>query len=221
MVEKKMSSDKGFIILIVSIAAIIFVVIGSGYIYKKYFSPKPQTIEEMLINNYKKAETEDNYIYNGFSFIRIHGTWYTQVQRGNTIYNLMLNFGPREVENISITGNPDIDFLRKGYVYLTFDPYVEQVNMPWMAIANSDIAVTLIKVFNITTDGACTRSHPDCEKKGARIIDCNSTEPVIFLNVSNETKIEWHGSCLVINGREREIDRAATRFLYKLFNIIN
>ena len=82
---------------------------------------KAVTIDELHEKNLKGEMTDINYMYNGFSFVFADGLWYTQVQKGNTVWDVPLHFGPKQVENISVIGNIDTNFNKKDVWFTQLD----------------------------------------------------------------------------------------------------
>ena len=99
-------------------------------------------VGKILPNNYQ------GYEYNGFSFIKGNNMWFTQIQPigENKLYTIELRYGPRELEEIPIIGNPEI-FLEINKTYITFDPYDK--NLKYIGLAIGDIDLNLIKVLGL------------------------------------------------------------------------
>ena len=43
---------------------------------------------------------EEGYIYNDYSFVKVDGLWWTEMNKFGTLLKIPLHFGPKEVESI-------------------------------------------------------------------------------------------------------------------------
>ena len=185
----------------------------------RFFSSEDSipTIDELHDLNIEGKEGENNYLYNGFSFVFANGLWYTQIQGGNRLYNIPLHYGPRDLEDVEIIGDLS-SFAGIKETYITFDPTEE--NLGYVALANGELSTDLVKIFNTQLTATCTvNDTPACE--GVPVITCNNTdESVIFLRQSDEASVELIDNCVIISGRDEGLVKATNRFLYHLFSIM-
>jgi hypothetical protein len=170
-------------------------------------------IGKLIPNNYQ------GYDYNGFSFIKGNNMWFTQIQpqEGNKLYTIELRYGPRELEEIPIIGNPKI-FLTINKTYITFNPYGE--NLKYIGLAIADIDMNLIKVMGIEPIAACTKNHSACSDRPIK--NCENTEaPVILVKQNQTTFVEQKGNCLILQGNGFDLVKAADRLLLYLYGIMD
>src|SRR3989338_8465329 len=113
-------------ILVGSIIAIILVI---ALVFSfRFIIPKPKivTLEDVNKDNIQgKLNPELGYMYKGvYSFIYNDGLWLLQLQspNGRNEYNIALHYGARDVENITVIGNPSSQFANSTEYYITFNP---------------------------------------------------------------------------------------------------
>ena len=174
-------------------------------------------IGKILPQNYQ------GYDYNGFSFIKGKDMWVTQIQPPgeNKLYTIELRYGPRELEEIPIIGRP-ISLFREiqkiNKTYITFDPYGN--NLKYVGLAIGDIDINLIKVLGIEPVAACTKEHSACND--TPIINCENTKaPVIFVKQDPVAFVEQKENCLIVQGNDFELVKAADKLLLYLYGIMN
>ncbi len=209
-----MGEDKAFYIVVISIVAII---IFSILIPKWLDRPEKEPTREEIINDIlKNGNTDTQVLYNGFLFEKKGPLWYSQVQKGNEVYNFGVRYNPYETENITIEGNINNSF-RTGELYITFDPYGE--GLTYVSLASAELSLNLVRAMGITVNAACMEEHPDCE--GRPILTCNSTQlPIIEITSSEETKLVMDGNCMRIMGNEFEILRVTDRVIFTAYGIM-
>jgi hypothetical protein len=201
----------------------IFFVVVFGFVLWLKYGPGSSNPAVLYENVLKGKETADSYMYNGFVFVRDNNLWYSKLQKGSTVYNVPFHYGPREVENISISGNP-IAFGRTvideygGGLYITFDPTAP--DLKYVALANGELSFNTVKTFGFTPVAGCTKNETQgCI--GAPIVSCETTDaPVIYLTQEGDAGIFQSGNCLVVQGRGNDLVRAADRLLYLWYGIM-
>jgi len=158
-----------------------------------------------------------SYTYNGFTFRKIEGLWHTEWQRGNQLYSVHLRYGPRESEDIPIIRFGNNTFKINNTVYLTFDPGSE---LSYLALASTEISLNLFNTFGIRPIAACTKNITQpCYKRP--IITCDNTDQrVIYLRKADEVKIIIDDNCLIIQGQDEDIVRAADKVIWIWYGII-
>ena len=202
--ERKISQDKDtkkLVILILSFLALFVVTFSvSMYFYKYHSTPE-----------YPK------YTYNGFKFVKIAGLWHTQWQQNNRLYSVHLRYGPKESEDIPYyEQNPS--FNHTGTIYITFDPLGS--NLAYVALASTEISLSLANTFNITPIAACYRNETEsCASRP--IITCDSTnDAVIYIKEAANPSITTKGNCLIIEGYKEDLVRATDKVLWIWYGII-
>lgn len=156
--------------------------------------------------------------YNGFEFTKIAGTWYTQWQNEEKLVSIALRYNPYETENITLLGEGG--GFNRSEVYITFDPYSEQEDFKYLALAAAELSQSISKAFSKQVIPSCTREHNEtCEE--IPVVTCQDTDKsVIELRAEEPAQILLNGNCIVIQGKEFEIVRAADKLLYLWYKII-
>lgn len=208
-------------VLIASIALIILII--ALIISFKFFQgekSQPKTIDDLHLLNLKgKLKPEQGYIYNEYSFVFANGLWYTQVQRGNNLFDIALHYAPKALEDIPIEGklNSTLFNSEKG-IYITFDPLAQNLN--YVALAAGEFDQSIIKAFNKAPIAACDKNETKACKTRP-IITCNNTnKPVLYLQQKPETKVLFANNCMIVQGIGPEIVRSIDRLLLKLYGIM-
>lgn len=167
---------------------------------------------------YGKEENLQEYKYGAYTFVKIGGMWYTQIQHENNIFNIPLHFNPGEVKNISIIGEVDERFSFNKRIYLTSDP-VEN-NAGYVALAAAELSLNMVQGLGLMPVAACSENKTIyCADRP--IINCSNTdEPVIYLKEDKNAEVELKGNCIIINGKDADLVRATDRLLYQLYRIM-
>jgi hypothetical protein len=171
-----------------------------------------------LYKYYAGVENNPKVIVNGFVFEYYAGLWNTQWQREGNIYNVRLHYNPKQVEDLQLTGKADARF-NQPETYITFDPSEE--NLSYVALSAAELSMSMTTSFNITPIAACSKNETDaCSIRP--IINCENTNAsVIYLKNQAPTLLEFRGNCIVLQGQDAELLRAAERFLYSWYRILN
>lgn len=209
-VEHKPITDSGYMKVLIAIV-IIFAIVAFAV---------PLTINYLHENEMIDQPTgETVYKYNGFVFVKQAGLWFVEIQNQYTeqVFNIPLNYGPKEVEDIIVTGEkyhfPNRD------IYITFDPL--DSNMAYVALAASELSQNMVRVLNKQMIASCMENKTEsCADRP--IITCadSADKDIIVLQQSTETYIEYSGSCVTVSGQGSELVRAADLLLYKTYGII-
>ncbi len=192
------SGTKAFLILVL----IVLVIIG----ITRYNNIREQ-----------KQYEEDNFLtYNHFEFERIADMWWTKWISGNTEYTIPFRYNPEQTENVTING--EIYEFSLDPLYITFNP--EDTDLQYVALAASELSISLAKIFKIIPTSACTEEFEGvCPPK--EIITCtNTNESVFLLQKSNVTSITAVDNCIIFQGSGFELVRAVDRFLFMLYGIM-
>lgn len=174
------------------------------------------TIDELHKQNLEGKTSDINYLYNGFSFVYVNGLWYTQVQGENTLFDIPLHFGPKELEEILVIGGVDNSF-RKNEVYITFNPLSQ--DMQYIALSSAELSLNLVKGLGIIPVAACIKNETDA-CKDRPIITCDSGEAAIFIKRANQTMVRLDGNCVILQGKGWGLVKATDRFLLKWYGIM-
>src|SRR3989338_3668191 len=147
--------DRQFYIVLIAILGVIALLIfGYNFVFGK---TTIKSIDELHSENLAGVlDSDEGYLYNGFSFVKVNDQWWTRFERtanGQT-YNVQLRYSPNDLKEIPITGDY-IYFLRFNASFVTFDPLGK--NLSYVALAASDISQSMVKVFDIAAFPACTQ----------------------------------------------------------------
>lgn len=220
--EPKLKSDR-----ILIIGAILLIVVFAGLFGLKYFNQEqPQTIGDLHELNFKgKLKPDQGFMYNDvYSFIKFDDFWYTKLvsQTGKTEFNFNFRFSPRELEDIDIKGNLDLDkFNNASQYYVTFDPLGKEFTH--IRLGRLDFDIQMTKVFQKTPISACDRNVSNKTTSCFRvpIITCENTDDiVVYYKESDELSVEYNDNCIIISGRGFDIVKGVDRVLYNLYGIM-
>lgn len=216
--SKDSSKDtRNLLILIGSVIAVIAVILLIIYLTKP---PRTAlTIDEMHeLNSKGKLEMSQGYLYNGFSFVQSNGIWYSQVQKGNTLYDTTFNSDPLSVENITVEGSISALFKNADVIYITFDP--DAHGLKYIAVANAGLSMSLVKGFGYNLTAGCT-SNETATCRNTAVVQCGDEDKaVIYFKESTETKVVLSENCVTIEGAGEDIIRAKDRLLMRWYGIM-
>lgn len=216
--REKKTSDWILIISIIVIVLIIAAIMGFKFFQKEKTQPK--TIDDLHLLNLKgKLKPDQGYVYNGYSFVFANGLWYTQVQRGNNLFDIALHYAPKALEDIPIEGKLNTTlFNSERGIYITFDPLGQNLN--YIALAVGEFDQNIIKAFNKVPIAACDKNETNACKTRPIIICNNTDKPVLYLQQKPETKVLFANNCIIVQGIGPEIVRAIDRLLLNLYSIM-
>ena len=198
------------------ILVFVLLMMGSRFL----FGPNFVTIDDLHNYNIEGEESEINYAYNGFSFVKIGPLWYTKVSAKGNVYNIPFRFGPKDVEHIPV----EMDNFSAGIVFLTMDPEL-----------TSRVAIAAIEIGRVLGDKYDLLNIPDksalTKIPEGRIQDYNETliktcedateVEAVFLFISgNETKVYEENNCVIIQGvTDDDIIKASDRLAYGILGV--
>lgn len=209
--------SRSIVVMVLAIVGIFVLALGGFKIYGSLTSAGVVDIDQMHQDNLDGKLDEEGYVYNGFSFVKVDGLWWTEVNRLGTLVKVPLHFGPKELEDIEMTGELSSDFNKGNDVYISIDPAAVGGHY---VIAMREISANVGQGINRNSVGACTKEHEGCEDR--KILNCENTQglPVIELEVSEEQSIELSGTCITVKGTGYGIIKAANRLLYQWYDIM-
>jgi hypothetical protein len=204
--------------LLIGIAIVAGVFIIAFIIMKSLKPPVKMTIDELHVANMNgELDPAQAYMYNGFSFVNLGGVWYSQVQKGNSLYDITFNNGPKDVEDIPVEGNLSERFDTET-LYITFDPAAAGVK--FIAQANAGLSMSLAKGFGYNLTAGCTRNESSLCRSTAVITCEDEDKAVIYFKEAEETKIILEDNCVTIQGYGPEIVRAKDRLLMRWYGMM-
>lgn len=167
-----------------------------------------------------KVDNDSHYSYHGFDFIKANGMVQTQIQLKadrSKLYTIELRYGPRDLEDIPIIGEPK-QFNLVDEMYIAFDPMDE--NLSTVGIATADIQMNLIRVLGKTMHAACTQESEECGD--APVKNCENTKaPIIIVRHDPIALVEQKGNCLFVQGPGMDVVKSADKFLLYLYGIMD
>lgn len=213
------SDSKGLLFIVLGIVA-IFVLIMGGFSAYNYFSTAAiVSVDELHQDNLAgDLDDEEGYVYNGYSFVKADGLWWTEMDKFGTLLKVPLHFGPKELEEIPIQGTLDDSFNSGGEVFIAIDPDVQD---KYYTLAISELSFNTVKGLDRIPVGSCTKENWACDNR--TIVSCENTQgkPVIELALANETKIDLQGTCIKVSGKEYGIVKAVDRILYQWYGVMD
>lgn len=201
----------GFVLI-----AIIFILVLAFYRPQKEI----MTVDDLHAANLEgKLDPELGYVYNGYSFIKFSGIWYSQLSKGDTLYDVTFNNDPRSVEDIPVEGMLSNNFKQGNMLYITFDP--DARGTKYITVANAGLSMGLVKAFGYPLKAGCT-SNESATCRSAGVITCEDPDKaVIYFKESEETKIILDDNCVTVQGYGPEIVRAKDRLLMRWYGMMD
>ena|SRR3989344_6649217 len=218
--EEKPKDVRNLLIFLGVLAGLFVLVFGGFTAYDKLSGAAVVDIDALHQQNLEQELGEDEgYVYNGYSFVKADGLWWTELNKFGTRLKIPLHFSPREVESIAFSGELDEAFNNEENISIAIDPDVAN---KYYTLALSELSFNLVKGMDRVPVGSCTTENWACENR--TIISCENNplnKPVIELALSNETNgITIEGTCIKISGSEYGIVKATDRLLYKWYGIM-
>lgn len=155
--------------------------------------------------------------YNYFNFTEVEGLWETTVEVKGQPVLATFRFNPEQVADVPLNGNRTA---LGEPLYLTFDPESPKESYKYLALANTELALHLIRAFNITVESACTKNVTDaCADRP--IIDCNTKNAsVIKLIPAPPAQITLQDNCVILSGQDLDLLKSVDRLLFKWYSIM-
>jgi hypothetical protein len=214
--ENKKSSDKTFIIALGVIIILIAVIIG----FKLLRTQTPKTIEDLhKLNLQGKLKPGEGYVYNGYSFVYFDGLWYSQVQKGNTLFDFSLHYAPKDLSDVPLEGDINsTPFDSSPIIYYTFDPL--GTNLNYVTLAAGEFSRSMIAAFNKQPKAACDKNETTACKT-VPILTCENTDlPLVYFRDESPTRVIYDNNCIIVQGQGPELVRASNRMLLNLYGIM-
>lgn len=206
-------------VLAVILGIIMIFGVAGGIAYYKLQGAEPVTIEGLHEKNLKgELEPDEGYLYNGYSFVKYADVWYTQLEKGDTIYDVTFNNDPRSVEHIPVEGQLSENFVKDGKLYITFDP--QGRDLKWIAVANYGFSRSLAWAFGYEVKAGCTKNITSaCGKAG--VIKCGDPDKaVVYFKEAVDERVILADDCVIVQGTAEEIVDAKDRLLLRWYGII-
>ena len=218
MVKKMRKIESGKLVVYTGCGILLFVLLMVSLRF--LFGPGFVTIDDLHNFNIEGEESEINYVYNGFSFVKVEPLWYTKVSAKGNIYNIPFRFGPREVEHIPI----DMQKFSAKIVFLTMDPELTS-RVAIAAIEIGRILGNKYDLLNIPVKSALTKiPEGKLQDYNDTIIktceDATEVEAVFLFISGNKTMVYEENNCVIIQGvSDDDIIKAADRLAYGIIGV--
>ena len=217
------SDNKTIIIMIVIIGGLFIAAFGGFSLYNNLSGSAIINIDDLHQENLnEELNDEEGYIYNGYSFVKVDGLWWTEMNKFGTLLKVPLHFGPRELEDIPLEGDLDLEFNLGEEIYIAMSPFT--INK-YYSLAISEFSINLVKGMDRIPVGSCTEENPEvCEDRP--VINCENTEgkPVVELvfEPDMESRIDFDGTCIKISGgTDYGIVKTVDRLLYEWYGVMD
>ena len=216
------NTDKSSIVLLVCLIIGFFALVIGGFAAYNHFTGQTVVdVDQLHQDNLDgKLDEEEGYVYNGYSFVKVDGLWWTEMDKFGTLLKVPLHFGPKELEDIDITGLLKGElFNREENLYIAIDPEVAD---KYYTLAVSELSFNTAKGMERMPVGSCIKENAICENR--TIVNCENNPDklaVIELAVAPENKIEIiDGVCIKISGSEYGLAKGVNRLLYQWYGIM-
>ncbi|RMF55553.1 hypothetical protein D6745_01780 [Candidatus Woesearchaeota archaeon] len=218
--EKKQEKDSVSGLKIVLYSAIFIIILFVIAFSIRFFLTKDvETIEDLYRKTLAGEESENNYLYNGFAFVKVGPFWYTRIVKGGQPYDIPFKYDPKSLDDISVLVEPK-DF-NHSFIYLTMDPNLTSKT----AIASIEVGRIIgnkYGIMNISTRAAITRPKEGISDD-IPVVTCddvtNETGVVLF-GIGDITAVVAKNGCILVGGTdEEEIIRAADKLAYHILGI--
>lgn len=164
--------------------------------------------------------TVESYDYNGFYFSKTDGIWFTQGFQNNDNYKIALRYGPRELENVSVIG--DISKTRETTkIYITSNPDVPDEFAKYTVLSIAEVATKLAAHFGVATLPAISKPTNVSGFEGIDVVNCdNKTANVMLFQKGPGPKVIVYDNCIIIQGEEFDMVKAADRYMLGYYGIM-
>ncbi len=216
--EQVNSDSKGLLFIVLGIVGIFVLIMGGFSAYNYFTAAAIVNVDYLHQENLKgDLDPEEGYVYNGYSFVKADGLWWTEMNKFGTLLKVPLHFGPQELEEIPIVGTLNDSFNEGEEIFIAIDP---QVQDKYYTLAISELSFNTVKGLDRKPVGSCTQENWACENR--TIVNCENTKgkPVIELALANETRVELRGTCIKVSGREYGIVKGVDRILYQWYGVM-
>lgn len=165
---------------------------------------------------------ETSYTYNGFEVRRISENEFQikiYLKNDPQPHIIKLRYGPKELENIPIIGDPIPIIQQSEQIYITIDPYANLTGKTTIAALEIDKFIDNKYLINKPVNSAFTKPYGNHTVKTCT--DAVNQIIIILLKLGDETKIYLEGNCIIIQGQtESDLIRAADRLALYLIGIM-
>lgn len=216
----KENEGRSVLVLIGVLVGIFVLALGGFKAYNQFTAADVVVIDDLHKENLEgNLDSDQGYVYNGYSFVKADGLWWTEIDVGSRLIKFPLHYGPKEVEPISFNGKVSQDFNKGSTIYMAIDPEVNYNK--YYTLALMELNNNILQGVQRNIEAACSKENPVCENR--TIINCELAQgkPVIELAVAEATRIDLTGSCIKISGDGEDLVKAVDRVLYDWYGIMS
>lgn len=218
-VSAQQNDGRSVLILIGVLVAIFVVVIGGFKVYNHFTAASVVVIDDLHQQNLDgKLGSDEGYVYNGYSFVKADGLWWTEVEVKDRIIKIPLHYGPLEIENIPVTGKLTPEFNKGETVYISIDPEVNYNK--YYTLGLMELNTNILQGVSRKIEAACSTQNPVCENR--TVINCESAvgQPVVQLSVDDVSSVTLKGTCIDIRGNGEDLVKSVDRALYVWYKVV-
>ena len=214
------AEGKSLLFLVLVIVGIFALLIGGFATYNHFTSAVVVNVDELHQENLAgDLDKDEGYVYNGYSFVKADGLWWTEMNKFGSLLKIPLHFGPRELEEVTVSGRLDPQFNDGEQIFIAIDP---DVRNKYYTLAISELSFNVVKGLDREPVGSCTTENWACDNR--TVISCaNNPEkkPVIELVDNGSAGLELSGMCIKITGsKDYDIVKAVNRLLYQWYGVM-
>ena len=209
---------KKVLLFIVGLIGVFVVVFGGLRYYNQLTAAQVVDVDALHAKNLDgKLPANEGYTYQGFSFIYADGLWWSEIRQPDRAVKIPLHFGPREVENVTVTGELSPAFNEGADVYMAIDPHYAN---KYYSLALGELNSNVASGIRRRPVAACTTNDTICEKRP--LLNCSSTQgkPLIELRAGEKAEIKLQDTCILITGKDYELVRAADRLIWQWYGVM-
>ena len=212
-------NDGKSVLVLIGVLIAVFVVAIAGFkAYNHFTAAGVVLIDDLHQQNLDgKLDSDEGYVYNGYSFVKADGLWWTGVEVKDRIIKIPLHYGPREVEMIPVTGKLAPEFNQGEKIYVAIDPEVNYDK--YYTLGLMELNNNILQGINRNIEAACSQENPVCENR--TVINCENTDgqPVVQLSVDEKPSVTLKGTCIDIRGSGEELVKSVDLALYVWYKI--
>ncbi len=212
-------NDGRSVLILIGVLIAVFVVAIAGFkTYNNFTTAGVVLIDDLHQQNLDgKLDSDEGYVYNGYSFVKADGLWWTGVEVKNRIIKIPLHYGPRDVETIPVTGKLAPEFNQGEKIYVAIDPTVNYDK--YYTLGLMELNNNILQGINRNIEAACSAENQVCENR--TVINCENTngQPVVQLSVDEKPSVTLKGTCIDIRGSGEELVKSVDLALYVWYKV--
>lgn len=216
----KTNEGRSVLILVGVLIGIFVLALGGFKAYNHFTAANVVVIDDLHQQNLDgRLDPDEGYVYNGYSFVKADGLWWTEIDVGPRLIKIPLHYSPHEVEDIPLTGKLSKEFNNGTSIFMAIDPEVNYNK--YYTLALMEMNNNILQGVQRNVQSACTKENPICENR--TVVNCERTEgkPVVEVAVAPAPSIELDGSCIKVSGDGEALIKAADRMLYHWYGIMS